>query len=277
MDTLHAIVLGIVQGLTEFLPVSSSGHLQIVPWLFGWDDFGDAEDLEKAFDVAVHLGTLVGAIAYFWRDVSKLIVDGVTMVAKREVTPGGSTAWLLVATLIPAGIVGVVGQSLINKLDDDIWLTGVTLIVFGLLLLIADRLGGERDYDSFGWKDAAVLGLAQACALQPGVSRSGITVTAARALRFERSDATKLVFLMSIPVIAAAGAYSFIDIGGLGGIPDDFRGPFLIGMISSAVTGYIAVWGLLKFVRNNDFSPFVVYRVVVGIAVLGLVAGGFRG
>lgn len=276
MDTLHAIVLGVVQGLTEFLPVSSSGHLQLVPWLFEWNDFEGNPDLETAFDVAVHLGTLVGAIAYLWRDVMRLSTAGVRMALGGERTRDGRIAMMLLATVVPAGVIGVVLSGVRDALDDDVWLTGVTLIVFGLLLLYADRIGGDRPFESIGWRDAAIVGLAQACALQPGVSRSGVTVTAARWVGFERSDAARLVFLMSIPVIAAAGLYSFIDIGGMSGIPSDFRGAFLWGMLSSAVTGWVAVWGLLAFVRSRDFSPFVVYRVVVGLTVLGIVAAGWR-
>lgn len=276
MDTLHAIVLGIVQGLTEFLPVSSSGHLQLVPWLFDWNDFDGNEDLETAFDVAVHIGTLFGAIAYLWRDVVKYTAAGVTMAVRREATPEGRIAWMLVATIIPAGLVGVLGSGVRDALDDDIWLTATTLIVFGLLLLYADRIGGNRPFDSLTWRDATILGLAQACALQPGVSRSGVTVTAARWVGFDRSEAARLVFLMSIPVIAAAGLFSFVDIGGFSGIPSDFRAPFLWGMASSAVTGWIAVWGLLAFVRSRDFSPFAVYRVALGITVFGILASGWR-
>ena len=276
MDTLHAIVLGIVQGLTEFLPVSSSGHLQLVPWLFDWNDFDGNEDLETAFDVAVHIGTLFGAIAYLWRDVVKYAAAGVTMAVRRESTPEGRIAWMLVATIIPAGLVGVLGSGVRDALDDDIWLTATTLIVFGLLLLYADRIGGNRSFESLTWRDATILGLAQACALQPGVSRSGVTVTAARWVGFDRSEAARLVFLMSIPVIAAAGLFSFVDIGGFSGIPSDFRAPFLWGMVSSAITGWIAVWGLLAFVRSRDFSPFVVYRVALGITVFGILASGWR-
>lgn len=276
MSNIQAIVLGIVQGLTEFLPVSSSGHLQVVPWLFGWDLFDGDEDLGTAFDVAVHLGTLIGVVAYFWRDIVRYAGAGLTMVARREPTPDGRTAWLLLATMIPASVVGVLGGGVLDALDDHIWLTGLTLIGFGLLLLVADRLGGTRTEDTFGWRDAAALGLAQACALQPGVSRSGVTVTAARALRFDRSDAARLVFLMSIPVIAGAGAYSFLDIGGLSGIPADFRTAFVLGMTSSALTGWVAVWGLLQYVRRNDFTPFVVYRVALGLFVLTLAATGLR-
>ena len=276
MDTLHAIILGVVQGLTEFLPVSSSGHLQLVPWLFGWDDFAGNEELEKAFDVAVHLGTLVGAVAYLRHDVIRYSRAGVTMAITRRPSPDGTVGWLLLATVIPAALVGVVAEGLIERLDDDIWLTAVTLIVFGLLLLAADRMGGQRSGGTFGWRDAAALGVAQACALQPGVSRSGVTVTAARALKFERADATRLVFLMSIPIIAGAGLYSFIDIGGLDGIPSDFRAAFLWGMVSSAVTGWVAVWGLLQYVRSRDFSPFVASRVIAGIAVLSIFATSWR-
>ena len=275
MDTLHAIVLGIVQGLTEFLPVSSSGHLQIVPWLFDWNDFDGNEDLETAFDVAVHLGTLVGAVAYLWRDVVRLSVAGATMAVTRKPTRDGRMAWMLVVTMIPAGLVGVLLSGVRDALDDDIWLTATTLIVFGLLLLYADRLGGDRKFETFGWRDAAIVGLVQACALQPGVSRSGVTVTAARWAGFDRSDAARLVFLMSIPIIAAAGLYSFIDIGGIGGIPSDFRTAFVIGMISSAVTGWVAVWGLLAFVRSRDFSPFVAYRVMLGVSLLVILAAGW--
>ncbi|MEM7288041.1 MAG: undecaprenyl-diphosphate phosphatase [Actinomycetota bacterium] len=276
MDTLHAIVLGIVQGLTEFLPVSSSGHLQLVPWLFDWNDFEGNEDLETAFDVAVHLGTLVGAIAYLWRDVARLTAAGFTMAVRREPTPDGRIAWMLVATIVPAGLIGVLGSGVRDALDDDIWLTATTLIVFGLLLLYADRIGGDRSFGSLTWRDATILGLAQACALQPGVSRSGVTVTAARWVGFDRSEAARLVFLMSIPIIAAAGLFSFVDIGGFSGIPADFRAPFLWGMASSAVTGWLAVWGLLAFVRSRDFSPFVAYRVLLGLTVFGILASGWR-
>lgn len=276
MSTLHAIVLGVVQGLTEFLPVSSSGHLQLVPWLFGWDDFQGNEDLEKAFDVAVHLGTLVGAIAYLRHDVVRYTRAGVDMALRRRPTKDGRIGWLLVATVVPAAVVGIVAQGLIERLDDDIWLTAVVLMVFGLLLLFADRLSGDRTAETFGWRDATALGLAQACALQPGVSRSGVTVTAARALGFERSDATRLVFLMSMPIIAGAGLYSFLDIGGIGGVPDDFRAAFAWGVVSSAITGWFAVWGLLRFVRSRDFSPFVAYRIVAGLAVLSILATGWR-
>ncbi len=269
MSILHAIVLGIVQGLTEFFPVSSSGHLGIVPWLFGWDDFGDNESLAKAFDVALHMGTLVGAIAYFRTDLVRLFRAGVAA-PFGEGGDDGRIAWLLLISAVPAAITGVVFSGAIEQLDDEIWLTGVMLIVFGLVLLWADRLHGERPMEDFRLRDALLMGLGQALALQPGVSRSGVTITVSRWLRFDRSSAARLGFLMSLPIIGGAGLYSFLDVMGEGGVPSDFYVPFVVGMVSAALTGYLAVWATIKIVSTRTFTPFVVYRVVVGLGVLAL-------
>ncbi len=279
MPLLHAIVLGIVQGLSEFLPISSSGHLALVPWLFGWDDFGDAESLAKAFDVALHIGTLVGAVAYFRRDLVAFARDGLRLVIpanRAHATPQGRMAWLLVVSAIPAAITGAALNSTIERLDDEFWLIGVMLVVGAVLLLVADRLGGPRDDQSFRLRDALLMGIGQAAALQPGVSRSGVTITVARALKFDRVAAARLSFLMSLPIIAGAGAYKFVDVMGEGGVPADFRVPFLVGMATSAVTGYVAVWGTIRFVQTRTFTPFVAYRVLAGVAVVALVAGGFN-
>ncbi len=279
MPLLHAIVLGIVQGLSEFLPISSSGHLALVPWLFGWDDFGDAESLAKAFDVALHIGTLAGAVAYFRRDLVAFARDGLRLIIpanRAHATPQGRMAWLLVVSAIPAAITGAALNSTIERLDDEFWLIGVMLVVGAVLLLVADRLGGPRDDQSFRLRDALLMGIGQAAALQPGVSRSGVTITVARALKFDRVAAARLSFLMSLPIIAGAGAYKFVDVMGEGGVPADFRVPFLVGMATSAVTGYVAVWGTIRFVQTRTFTPFVAYRVLAGVAVVALVAGGFN-
>ncbi len=279
MPLLHAIVLGIVQGLSEFLPISSSGHLALVPWLFGWDDFGDAESLAKAFDVALHIGTLAGAVAYFRRDLVAFARDGLRLVIpanRAHATPQGRMAWLLVVSAIPAAITGAALNSTIERLDDEFWLIGVMLVVGAVLLLVADRLGGPRDDQSFRLRDALLMGIGQAAALQPGVSRSGVTITVARALKFDRVAAARLSFLMSLPIIAGAGAYKFVDVMGEGGVPADFRVPFVVGMATSAVTGYVAVWGTIRFVQTRTFTPFVAYRVLAGVAVVALVAGGFN-
>ncbi|CAN5579543.1 undecaprenyl-diphosphate phosphatase [soil metagenome] len=285
MPLVHAIVLGIVQGLSEFLPISSSGHLALVPWLFGWDDFGGDQSLAKAFDVALHLGTLAGALAYFRKDLVVYAREGTRLGLARirgvtvEDGPArtdGRIAWLLVLSAIPAAITGVVLDSTIERLDDEFWLIAVMLIVFGLVLLYADRLAGDRSTGAFRTRDAVAMGVGQALALQPGVSRSGVTITVGRRLGFSRDAAARLSFLMSLPIIAGAGLYKLTDVLSSGGIPAGLRSAFAAGMVTSALTGWLAVWATLRLVRTRTFTPFVVYRVIAGVAVLGILASSFR-
>ncbi|CAN5186106.1 undecaprenyl-diphosphate phosphatase [soil metagenome] len=307
MPLLHAIVLGIVQGLSEFLPISSSGHLELVPWLFGWDDFAGRPELETTFDVALHLGTFAGAVAYFRTDLVRLARGGLkalrhegrrarvggatteTSVPPSPVRPSspaeeglgqpaddGRLAWLLVASAMPAAIAGALFADAFAGIGEIEWLVGLLLAVFGLILLWADRLHGARSADDFRLRDAITMGLAQALALQPGVSRSGVTITAARRLGFGRESAARLSFLMSLPIIAGAGLYEGVGLIGEGGIPAGFGAAFAAGMAASAVTGWLAVWGTLRLVRTRTFTPFVIYRVVVGVGVIALVATGLR-
>ncbi len=276
----HAVILGITQGLSEFLPISSSGHLILVRWLLGFNDL--SPHLDKTFDVALHLGTLVGAVAYFWSDLVSYVRDGIPWLvpARRaelsaERQRNGRVAWLLIISAIPAAIVGALFESAVDEHAGKVWLIGIMLIVFGLVLFAADRLSGqleERDFDSRG---AVGMGVAQALALQPGVSRSGVTMSAGRALGFSRDGAVRLSFLMSLPIIA--GAVVFKGAGVVkDGLPSGMGSPFLIGIVTSAITGYIAVWGTLKIIRTRSFTPFVVYRIVAGVIVLGLFAAGFH-
>ena len=269
MPILHAIVLGIVQGLSEFLPISSSGHLELTRWLFGWDDL--RPDIETSFDVAVHLGTLLGAIAYLRRDVVKYLRAGLAPLRRQRLDTDGRIAWFLVASAVPAGITGVLLEEQISGLD-SIAVIALMLIVFGGLLLVADRLPERRPLDDFTLRDALLMGVGQALALQPGVSRSGATLTVSRFVGFERDAAARLVFLMSLPVIAGAGVFSLLDAE----IPSDFWPPFLWGMAASAFTGWLAVWGTLQLVRTRTFRPFVVYRIAAGLAVLAILATGWR-
>ena len=269
MPILHAIVLGIVQGLSEFLPISSSGHLELTRWAFGWDSLPD--ELERPFDVSVHLGTLVGAVAYLRHDVLRYLLAGFAPLRGEELGVDGRIAWFLAASAVPAAVAGVAADKLIDELD-RIWLIAVMLIVFGLVLLVADRMPERRLLSEFRMRDALLMGFGQALALQPGVSRSGATLTVSRFLGYERDAAARLVFLMSLPIIAGAGVFALADAS----IPSDFWPPFLWGMVASALTGYVAVWGTLKLVRSRTFAPFVVYRVVVGVAVLLLLATGWR-
>ncbi|HEX4906944.1 MAG TPA: undecaprenyl-diphosphate phosphatase [Acidimicrobiales bacterium] len=270
MPIVHAIVLGIVQGLTEFLPVSSSGHLRLVPWLFGWNDFADAPHLEQTFDVALHIGTLVGAVAYFRRDLVRYAVAGFT----DRSSPDGRLAWLLLASSIPAAITGALLEETFADLGEREWVIGVLLVVFGLVLLVADRLGGTRVRTDYGPRDALLTGVAQALALTPGVSRSGVTITTARWLGFDRDAAARLSFLMSLPIIAGAIAYKSLDV--VGDFPPGFTAPFVWGIVASGVTGWVAVWATLRVVRTRTFSPFVAYRVAVGLGVILLAASSLR-
>lgn len=270
MEILHAIVLGIVQGLSEFLPISSSGHLELTRWLFGWDDL--SPELETAFDVAVHLGTLLGAMAYLRSDIARYAAAGLGPVLRRQpLDTDGRIAWFLVASAVPAGLTGVVLKDQIEDLD-SIAVIAVMLILFGLLLFVADRLPQRRKLGEFGLADALKMGVGQALALQPGVSRSGATLTVARFLGFDRDASARLVFLMSLPIIAGAGIFALSDAS----IPSSFWPPFLWGTAASAVTGWLAVWGTLRLVRTRTFLPFVGYRVVVGLAVLAILATGWR-
>jgi undecaprenyl-diphosphatase len=273
---LHAIVLGIVQGLTEFLPVSSSGHLLLVPWLFDWHDFDDAAT-EKAFDVALHLGTLVAVVAYFRKDLVVYIREGWRAIVHRRdgVSTEGKVAWLLLLATIPAALVGAVFQEQIDEHLGKPGIIAVSLIVFGLLLYIADRQVGHRKVDGMGARDAVVIGAAQALALNPGTSRSGITITAGRFLRFDRDAAARISFLMAIPVTGGAVVFKMADLIS-DGIPEDLRVPMVVGIVTSGLTGWLAVWGTLRLVRTHSFLPFVIYRVALGILVLVILAAGWR-
>jgi undecaprenyl-diphosphatase len=268
---LHAIVLGIVQGLSEFLPISSSGHLILVPWLFGWDDFGGDASLEKTFDVALHIGTLLGAIAYFRRDLFRLARAGFTQPKSGD----GRLAWLLVVSAVPAAITGALLADPIEENTNQIWLIALMLIVFGFVLLWADRLQGERSIDDLRLRDALAMGVGQAAALQPGVSRSGVTITVGRKMGFHRDAAARISFLMSLPIIAGAIVFKGVDVMNEG-FPDDMAAAFAWGIAASAVTGWVAVWATLRIVRTRSFAPFVVYRVFAGLFVLGVLASTFR-
>lgn len=278
MSILHAIVLGLTQGLTEFFPISSSGHLALVPWVFGWDDFGDNDTLAKAFDVAVHLGTFVGVVAYFRRDLGRYFKGGMAAVFRRSepVTEDGRIAWLLVLSAIPAAVIGAGLNSAIEGLDDEFWLIGVMLIVFALVLYWADHLQGERRFETFAVRDALYMGFGQALALQPGVSRSGVTISVGRWLGLDRDAAARISFLMSLPVIAGAGLFQYAKVQSDGGIPSDFLSPFLWGTVAAGLSGWGAVWLTLRWVRTHSFTPFVVYRIVLGVGVLILAASSVR-
>lgn len=275
MPILQAIVLGIVQGLSEFLPISSSGHLQLVPWLFGWESLQNRPGLQRTFDLALHVGTFAGALFYFRADAVRLTTAVVGSGRRRSIRTGDERlAWLIVVASLPAATIGFVLDQVLEDRSPEL-VVGLMLVIFGVVLWLADRRSADRSIDDYSLRDALLMGFAQALALQPGVSRSGATISAGRFLGLDRVAATRVSFLMSLPIIGGAGIYKGIDVAMAGGIPAGFAPAFVWGMAAAALTGFAAVWGLLRLVQARTFTPFVVYRVLVGLAVIVLVAGGF--
>ena len=276
MSIFHAIVLGLVQGLTEFLPISSSGHLILAPWLFGWNDFNDLE-IQRAFDAALHLGTLVAVLFYLRADLIPYVREGIKVVVapKKANKTIGRRAWLFVLSAVPAGIAGALAENWITEKLGTPALIAISLMLFGVVLVWADRQTGTRDLDSFSKRDALLIGAAQVLALNPGTSRSGITITAARKFGFSRDAAARVSFLMSVPVIGGAVLLKLTKLAS-DGIPDGLIIPMIVGIVSAGISGWIAMWGMIRLLRSRSFTPFVMYRFVVGISVLSILATSFR-
>ena len=265
-----------MQGLSEFLPISSSGHLLLVPWLFGWNDFSDVS-VEKAFNVSLHLGTLIAVVIYFRRDLVVYVRDGLRLVVqkKKPHTTEGRLAWLLVVASVPAGLFGAFAGNWIDEHLGKPVIIAASLIVFGLFLAWADRRRGQRTFEEMTSRDAIAIGLAQVIALNPGTSRSGISISAARVMGFDRDTAVRFSFLLSVPVTAGAVTVKLLDLFS-DGIPDGLVIPMVVGILTSGISGWLAVAGLLKLVRSKSFDAFVIYRVVAGIAILAIAASSWR-
>jgi len=277
MSVYQAIILGVVQGLTEFFPVSSSGHLILVPWLFHWTFFLNHPALNKTFDVALHVGTFVGAAAYFRSDIARYLRSWVSSIRSRAVsTTDERLAWLLILASVPGALAGALGEDVVEKHLGHPWLIGLWLAVFGILLLVVDRRSRrEREVTDLRTADAVWMGLAQAVALSPGVSRSGVTITAARARGLTREAAVRFSFLMSLPIIGGAGIYKGLKLL-KNGLPPGSATPFAWGMLASAVTGFLAVSATIRFVKRRPMDAFVVYRVAAALAIFGFIWSGFR-
>ena len=276
MSELEALLLGIVQGLTEFLPISSSGHLILVPWLQDYTFLRENEAFNKTFDVALHIGTAAAVIAYFRHELIRMFTGFFRSLQRRSIEGlDERMAWVVVVGTIPAAIVGGLGESFIDDNLGEPWMIGIQLIVFGLVLAWADRLPQRRDLDGVRLRDGLYVGIAQALALAPGTSRSGITISAARYLGFDRESAARVSFLLLVPVTIGAGivkAYDAIDVG----LPSGVAAPIIVGMIASAITGFLAIAWLLRYVTTHSYDIFVIYRVVIGAGVLILIASGAR-
>ena len=261
MDWLQVIVLAMVQGLTEFLPVSSSAHLILVPALTSWEDQG------LAFDVALHLGSLSAVVIYFRRDLIKMTRSWTRSVTHREMDSDARLAWAVILGTIPVGLAGLLlKDSIETVLRSPIYLA-IGLIVFGLLLSWADwRHKGEREVEEMNWKDVLFIGLAQAVALFPGTSRSGITMTAGLMLGLSREASARFSFLLSIPVIVIACALKSFDLV-TAGVPVDWA--FMIGgVVASGISAFLCIHFFLAFITRIGMQPFVIYRIILGVVLL---------
>jgi undecaprenyl-diphosphatase len=272
---LQAIVLGLTQGITEFAPVSSSGHLVLVPWLFGWQIVNDAA-LNKTFDVALHMGTLLGALVYFRLDVALYLRAWVASIRARAIRSADERlAWALVIGTIPAIVVGALFENLIEEKLSQPWLIAVMLAIFGVVLWAVDRWSAAtRDLDDVGPKTGIQIGLAQALALAPGVSRSGITMATARALELDRPSSARFSFLLALPVIFGAGVVAASDIARHGF--QGYASQFAWGFVASAISGFAVIAFLLGYLRRHTFFAFMVYRLAVAALALTLIATGVR-
>jgi undecaprenyl-diphosphatase len=276
MSELEALLLGVVQGLTEFLPISSSGHLIIVPWLQDYTFLLEHPRFNKTFDVALHAGTLIAAIGYFRREVVALTRGFLEAVRERAIeTPDQRLSVAIAVGTVPAVIAGGFGSGFIADHLGEPWMIAIQLIFFGALLLHADRLPQRKALEGSSVKDGLWIGLAQVLALAPGTSRSGITITAGRYLGLDRDAAARFSFLLLIPIVA--GATLFEGVGAIrDGLPGGVAGPMIVGTIAAAVSGYLAIAFLLRLVRTSSYRPFVLYRYAAGAAILLIVATGLR-
>lgn len=269
MDFLQAVVLGVIQGLTEFLPISSSAHLAIFPKFFGWDDPG------AAYTAVVQIGTEIAVVLYFWRDIWTIgsgWVRGLFSAAARQ-APEWRMGWFVIIGSLPIVLLGLALQNLIDREFRNLWVIGTMLIVLGVVLGIAERVGRKTSpIENLTMRHAVLLGVAQAGALVPGVSRSGATISMGLFLGYERAAATRYAFLLAIPAVLGAGIYKLKDIPG--GENAYGVGPTIVGTVVSFIVGIAVIHWLLKFVSTRSFMPFVYYRIVLGVLVLGLLSFG---
>lgn len=272
----EAAILGLVQGLTEFLPVSSSGHLILFRDVMGWQLLSDTH-LQKLFDVVLHAGTFLALVLYFWRDILQLLRAflgslrfGIRDSANRRI------AWAIALGTIPAIIAGVAGEELIEEKLGTPVLIAIELILFAFVLLWAERVGRKkRGLKDTRLRDGVLIGCAQALALAPGVSRSGITMTAGLARGMKRETAARFSFLLSIPIVGGAALKGVHDLmKDRGALPEGSTAMFAVGLTTAALSGVLVIGFLLRYVQSRSFTPFVVYRIALGVALLALVAGG---
>lgn len=258
MTILQAIFLGIIQGLTEFLPISSSAHLNIMPWLFHW------QEIPESFDVALHFGTLLAICIYFFKDWIDLIIGGYKKAIKKEDSTEGRIFWYIVISTIPTGVLSIILEKFSDKYLPGMAPIAVALIVMGILLYVIDKKSpSEVGYDKITFKQGFLIGISQAIAAAfPGVSRSGITMTVSRIFKIDRESAAKYSFLLSTPVVLAA---VLINIGNF--VIDI---PFILGLLASFISGLLVIKFLMEYLKKKSFKVFAIYRLILGLIILSI-------
>ena len=261
MTVLQALILGIIQGLTELLPISSSGHLEIIPWLLNWTSDPNFNAAFEGFDVALHFGTLLAIGIFFFKDWIKLIVGGYKQVVKKEKSTEGRMFWYLVIATIPGGIIGLLLDTFAGDVLKKPVIIAIALIVMGIILYIVDKkCKTTTDYEHMTFKQTFLIGLSQCLAFIPGVSRSGITMTAGRAMGVARESAARYSFMLSAPIVLAATIFKIKDFV--------FSLPFFVGVLASFIVGIIVIKWLLNYLQKGSFKIFAIYRVIFGIIIL---------
>ncbi len=254
MNIFQAALLGVIQGLTELLPISSSAHLTIIPWIFNWN-------IPESFDVALHFGTLLAIGLYFFKDWLGLIKGGFNYVVKKERTVQGRMFWHIVLATIPGGIIGfLLDHFLSGNLNRPI-IIALALIIMGIILYVVDKKAPSKvKYEQMTLKQTFLIGVSQALAFIPGVSRSGITITTARMMKIERESAARYSFMLSAPIVLAATIFKFKDFV--------FDLPFVVGVLTSFIVGLLVIKFLLKFLQKGSFKGFAIYRIIFGLLII---------
>lgn len=261
MSILQALILGIVQGVTELLPISSSGHLAVIPWLFGWIKTPEFE----AFDVALHFGTLLAIGIFFFKDWLQLIKGGYEQVIKKKKSFEGRMFWYIVVATLPGGILGYALDKFVGDgLKENYLLIAIALMLMGVILYVVDKSAkAKTKYENMTFKQALIIGISQCLAFIPGVSRSGITITTARSMGIDRKSAAKYSFMLSAPIVLAATVLKLKDFA-FGSIP------FYVGVVASFLVGLVVIKFLLKYLQKGSFKVFAIYRIIFAILILSV-------
>lgn len=261
MTVIQALILGIIQGLTELLPISSSAHLDILPWLFGWTNIPEFNIAFEGFDVALHFGTLLAIGIFFFKDWIGLIKGGFNQVVKKQKTKEGKMFWYIVAATLPGGIIGLVLDKFVGDNLKQPIIIATALIAMGIILYIIDKKSkSDVKYEKMTFKQTFLIGLSQCLAFIPGVSRSGITMTTGRSMGIDRESVAKYSFMLSAPIVLAATILKLKDFV--------FSVPFFIGILASFIVGILVIKFLLNYLKKGSFKIFAIYRIIFGIIII---------